>query len=134
MAGSALALQALAAGEARTRQHGLQRPRISHLEWGHDGHFASLATKSVTVLMILKALSTYRCSRAARSNRSPDMKGKVFATNGIGGGQDIYARVMLRKHGLEYRRLHDHRVELSTMKAMLLEKKADVVVGVEAVH
>jgi NitT/TauT family transport system substrate-binding protein len=61
-----------------------------------------------------------------------DMKGKIFATNGIGGGQDIFARVMLRKHGLEY--LRDYttiETTFPTMRPMLLEKKADMVVGVK---
>ncbi len=61
-----------------------------------------------------------------------DMKGKVFATNGIGGGQDVFARVMLRKHGLEYPR--DYTIIEATfpnMRAMLVEKKAHLVVGVK---
>lgn len=61
-----------------------------------------------------------------------DLKGKIFATNGIGGGQDVFARVMLRKHGLEYPR--DYTIiesNFPTMRAMLAEKKADMVVGVK---
>jgi sulfonate transport system substrate-binding protein len=61
-----------------------------------------------------------------------DLKGKVFATNGIGGGQDVFARVMLRKHGVEYPRDYTM-IESSfpAMRAMLAEKKADMVVGVK---
>jgi NitT/TauT family transport system substrate-binding protein len=61
-----------------------------------------------------------------------DLKGKIFATNGIGGGQDVFARVMLRKHGLEYPR--DYTIieaTFPTMRAMLAEKKAHLVIGVK---
>jgi len=61
-----------------------------------------------------------------------DLKGKIFATNGIGGGQDVFARVMLRKHGIEYPR--DYTIiesNFPVMRAMLAEKKADMVVGVK---
>jgi ABC-type nitrate/sulfonate/bicarbonate transport system substrate-binding protein len=61
-----------------------------------------------------------------------DLKGKIFATNGIGGGQDVFARVMLRKNGVEYPR--DYTIiesNFPAMKAMLAEKKADMVVGVK---
>jgi NitT/TauT family transport system substrate-binding protein len=61
-----------------------------------------------------------------------DLKGKVLAMNGIGGGQDIFMRVMLRKHGLEYPR--DFTIiesNFPAMRAMLAEKKADLVVGVK---
>src|SRR5262245_23668788 len=61
-----------------------------------------------------------------------DLKGKIFATNGIGGGQDVFARVMLRKHGLEYPR--DYTIIEATfpaMRAMLAEKKAHLVIGVK---
>jgi NitT/TauT family transport system substrate-binding protein len=61
-----------------------------------------------------------------------DLKGKVFAVNGIGSGQDVFARVMLRRHGVEYPR--DYTMiesNFPTMRAMLAEKKADLVVGVK---
>jgi sulfonate transport system substrate-binding protein len=61
-----------------------------------------------------------------------DLKGKIFATNGVGGGQDVFARVMLRKHGVEYPR--DYTIiesNFPVMRAMLAEKKADMVVGVK---
>jgi sulfonate transport system substrate-binding protein len=61
-----------------------------------------------------------------------DMKGKIYATNGIGGGQDVFARVMMRRHGLEYPR--DYTIIEATfpnMRAMLAEKKAHLVIGVK---
>src|SRR5499426_2058255 len=56
-----------------------------------------------------------------------DLKGKVVATNAAGSAVDIAMRAMLRKHGLEDRR--DYTVvegPFPTMKAMLVQKKADL--------
>jgi sulfonate transport system substrate-binding protein len=61
-----------------------------------------------------------------------DLKGKVAAVNGIGGGQDIFMRVMLRRHGLETPR--DYTVieaQFPSMGSLMIEKKADLVVGVK---
>jgi sulfonate transport system substrate-binding protein len=60
-----------------------------------------------------------------------DLKGKVIATPGIGGAIDIAMRVMLRRHGLEDKR--DYSVieaPMPAMKALLAERKADLVPGV----
>jgi NitT/TauT family transport system substrate-binding protein len=60
-----------------------------------------------------------------------DLKGKVIASNAVGSGVDIAMRAMLRKHGLEDKR--DYTVveaPFPTMKAMLIEKKADMVSAV----
>ena len=57
-----------------------------------------------------------------------DLKGKVVATNAAGSAVDIASRAMLRKHGLEDKR--DYTVieaPFPTMKAMLSEKKADLI-------
>src|SRR3977135_4199886 len=57
-----------------------------------------------------------------------DLKGKVLATNAIGAAVDIGARAMLKRHGLEDKR--DYTVieaPFPTMRAMLGEKKADLV-------
>jgi ABC-type nitrate/sulfonate/bicarbonate transport system substrate-binding protein len=64
--------------------------------------------------------------------RVEDLKGKVVAVNAIGAGTDIFMRVMLRKNGLEYPR--DYTIieaPFPTMKAMLGEKKADLIIGVK---
>ena len=56
-----------------------------------------------------------------------DLKGKVVATNAAGSAVDIAMRAMLRKHGLEDKR--DYTVveaPFPTMKAMLMQKKADL--------
>jgi NitT/TauT family transport system substrate-binding protein len=60
-----------------------------------------------------------------------DLKGKIVATNAAGSAVDIAMRAMLRKHGLEDKR--DYTVleaPLPTMKAILLEKKADLISSV----
>jgi sulfonate transport system substrate-binding protein len=60
-----------------------------------------------------------------------DLKGKVIATNAIGSAVDIAMRAMLRKHGLEDKR--DYTVveaQFPTMRAMLAEKKVDLIPGV----
>ena len=57
-----------------------------------------------------------------------DLKGKVIATNAAGSAVDIAMRAMLQKHGLEDKR--DYTIieaPFPTMKAMLQEKKVDLV-------
>src|SRR5882757_6721456 len=60
-----------------------------------------------------------------------DLKGKVVATNAAGSAVDIAMRAMLRKHGLEDKR--DYTIveaPFPTMRAMLAEKKVDLVPAV----
>ena len=60
-----------------------------------------------------------------------DLKGKVLATNSMGSGVDVAMRAMLRKHGLEANR--DYTIveaPFPAMKAMLAEKKVDLITGV----
>jgi len=60
-----------------------------------------------------------------------DLKGKVLATNAAGSAVDVAMRNMLKKHGLEDKR--DYTVVESgfpTMRAMLAEKKVDLVPAV----
>ena len=60
-----------------------------------------------------------------------DLKGKVIATNVIGSAVDVATRAMLRKSALEDKR--DYTVieaPFPTMRAMLAEKKADLIPGV----
>ena len=60
-----------------------------------------------------------------------DMKGKVAATNGLGSGVDIVMRAALHKHGLEATRDYTMiEAPFPAHKAILKEKKADLVVGV----
>jgi NitT/TauT family transport system substrate-binding protein len=60
-----------------------------------------------------------------------DLKGKVIATNAVGSGVDIVMRAMLRKHGLEDKRDYTMvEAPFPTMRAMLAEKKVDMIPGV----
>ncbi len=57
-----------------------------------------------------------------------DLKGKILATNAIGGAVDMALRAMLRKHGLEDKR--DYTIieaELPQQRAMLESRKVDLV-------
>ncbi len=57
-----------------------------------------------------------------------DLKGKVIASNAAGSGVDIAIRAMLRKNGLDDRKdVTFVEAAFPNMKAMLLEKKADLV-------
>jgi sulfonate transport system substrate-binding protein len=61
----------------------------------------------------------------------PDLKGKVLATNGFGGAIDIALRVALRKNNLEDKRdVTIVEAALPSMKAMLAEKKVDLISAV----
>jgi NitT/TauT family transport system substrate-binding protein len=64
-------------------------------------------------------------------NSIEDLKGKVLATNGVGGAIDIALRAALRNHGLEDKR--DVTIvegALPSMKAMLMEHKVDLIPAV----
>jgi len=64
-------------------------------------------------------------------NKIEDMKGKVAATNGLGSGVDIAMRAALHRHGLEVTRDYTMiEAPFPAHKAILKEKKADLVVGV----
>jgi sulfonate transport system substrate-binding protein len=60
-----------------------------------------------------------------------DLKGKILATNALGSAVDIAMKAMLRKNGMEDRR--DYTVveaQFPAMRALLAERKADLVPGV----
>ncbi len=60
-----------------------------------------------------------------------DLKGKAIATNAAGSAVDIAMRAMLRNHGLEDRRDYTTiEAPFPTMRAMLAEKKVDLVPAV----
>lgn len=60
-----------------------------------------------------------------------DLKGKAVATNAAGSAVDIAMRAMLRNHGLEDRRDYTTiEAPFPTMRAMLAEKKVDLVPAV----
>jgi sulfonate transport system substrate-binding protein len=60
-----------------------------------------------------------------------DLKGKVVSSNAAGAAVDIAMRAMLKKHGLEDKRDYTHiEAPLPAQKAMLLEKKTDLICSV----
>jgi NitT/TauT family transport system substrate-binding protein len=60
-----------------------------------------------------------------------DLKGKVLASNAIGGGLDVSIRAMLRKHKIDDKRdVSIIEGGFSTLVAMLEERKADLVASV----
>ena len=60
-----------------------------------------------------------------------DLKGKVLATNGAGSAVDIALRAMLRQHGLDDQKdVTILEIGLPNMKAVLSEKKADLICAV----
>jgi NitT/TauT family transport system substrate-binding protein len=73
----------------------------------------------------------YFVRKDAGINKIADMKGKVAATNGLGSGVDIAMRTALRRSGLEVKRDYTMiEAPFPAHKAMLKERKADLVVGV----
>jgi NitT/TauT family transport system substrate-binding protein len=61
-----------------------------------------------------------------------DLKGKVIATNAIGGALDMVAKAMFLKHGLvDPRDYSDVEIAFPNMKSVLLEHKADFIVVIE---
>jgi sulfonate transport system substrate-binding protein len=128
--GSAMALQALAAGE-------VELANMAFNVLGPAVLNAGMTDIRIVGDEIRDGFENYESTQYLVLKDGPvksiaDMKGKVLAVNGIGGGQDIFARVMFRKHGIEYPRDYTLiEATFPTMKPMLLEKKADLVVGVK---
>jgi NitT/TauT family transport system substrate-binding protein len=73
--------------------------------------------------------STLYLVRADSPIRSiEDLKGKVIASNGIGGAIDMAIRAMLREHGLEDRRDYSLvEAGFAALNPMLIDRKADMV-------
>jgi len=130
LAGSSVALQALAAGE-------LDISPMTFNVLGPAILNAGLSDLRIVADEVRDGVDGYDTNRYMVLKSGPvqkveDLKGKVVAINGIGGGQDIFMRVMLRKHGLEYPRDYTLiEAQFPNMKSLLLEKKADLVVGVK---
>jgi ABC-type nitrate/sulfonate/bicarbonate transport system substrate-binding protein len=73
----------------------------------------------------------YFVRRDSGINAIADMKGKVAVTNGLGSGVDIIMRTALRRAGLEATRDYTMiEAPFPTHKAILKERKGDLVVGV----
>jgi sulfonate transport system substrate-binding protein len=129
-AGSSATLQALAAGE-------LDITPMTFNVLGPAILNADLSDLRIIADEVRDGVEGYDTNRYMVLKDGPiksvkDLKGKVVAINGIGGGQDIFMRVMLRKNGLDFPR--DYTIietQFPSMKSFLIEKKADLVVGVK---
>ena len=128
--GSSTALTALAAGELELANLTFTQVPTAILNGGMDD-------LRILVDEFRDGVSGYDTIQYMVLKDSPidkveDLKGKVIAVNAIGAGTDIFMRVMLRKHGLEYPR--DYTIieaPFPTMRAILTEKKAQLIIGVK---
>lgn len=128
--GSSVALQALAAGE-------LDLCPMTFNVLGPAILNADLTDLRIVADEVRDGVEGYDTNRYMVAKDGPvhtieDMKGKIAAINGIGGGQDIFMRVMLRRHGLNYP--GDYTLieaQFPNMKALLADKKVDLIVGVK---
>lgn len=98
MVGSSVALQALAAGE-------LDISPMTFNVLGPAILNAGLNDLRIVADEVRDGVEGYDTNRYMVLKDGPvqkveGLKGKVVAINGIGGGQDIFMRAMLRKHGL----------------------------------
>jgi len=76
-------------------------------------------------------INQYVVLRDGPIKKVEDLKGKVLATNGIGSSGDMAMRVMLGKHGLDPKRdVSIVEAAFPTMKAMLAQKKADLITSI----
>jgi len=81
--------------------------------------------------MLAREATSRTASADGPVKKPEDMKGKVVATNAAGSAVDVATRAMLRKFGLEDKR--DYTVveaPFPAMRAMLAEKKVDLIPGV----
>jgi ABC-type nitrate/sulfonate/bicarbonate transport system substrate-binding protein len=130
VAGSSIGLQAIAAGELE-----MAAMTFNVLATAvQNAHLDDLRVVSDEARDGINGYDTnlYLVAKDGPIQKVEDLKGKVVAINGIGGGQDIFMRVMLRRHHLEANK--DYSIiesNFPSMKAMLGEKKADMVVGVK---
>ena len=130
VAGSSVALQALAAGE-------LELCPMTFNVLGPAILSAGLTDLRIIADEVRDGVEGYDTNRyMVRKDggieKVEDLKGKIAAINGIGGGQDIFMRVMLRRHNVEYPR--DYTIveaQFPNMKGLLADKKVDLIVGVK---
>jgi sulfonate transport system substrate-binding protein len=72
----------------------------------------------------------YSVLRDGPIKRVEDLKGKVVASIGAGGGSDIAMRAFLRNHGLEDKRDYSVvEVGFPSMRAVLADRKVDLIQG-----
>ncbi len=122
VAGSSIGLQALAANE-------LDLVAMTFNVLGTAIQNAGMDDLRIVIDEIRDGVEGYETNHYMVLKDGPvktieDLKGKIVAINGIGGGQDIFMRVMLERHGIKYP--GDFTIveaQFPNMKALLLEKK-----------
>ena len=76
--------------------------------------------------------TSYMVLRDGPVKKIEDLKGKVVATNAIGGALDMVAKAKFYKHGLlDKRDFTTVEVAFPNMKSVLLERKTDFIVAIE---
>lgn len=129
-AGSSVALTALAAGELELSNFTFTQVPAAVINGG-------MTDLRIVIDEFRDGVEGYNSNlfsvrKDSNIQKIADLKGKVIAVPAVGSGSDIFMRVMLRKHGLEAQR--DYVVvesEYPLMKAMLLSKKADLIMAVK---
>ena len=78
-----------------------------------------------------KSTTQYYVLKDGPIQKVEDLKGKVVSSNAAGSAVDVAMRAMLKKHGLEDKRDYTFiEAALPAQKAMLLDKKADLIASV----
>ena len=78
-----------------------------------------------------KSTTQYYVLKDSPIQKVEDLKGKVVSSNAAGSAVDVAMRAMLKKHGLEDKRDYTFiEAALPAQKAMLLDKKADLISSV----
>jgi NitT/TauT family transport system substrate-binding protein len=128
--GSSVALNLMATNE-------LEIAPLTFTQLGPAIQNAGLADLRIIADDLRDGVEGYETNKYMVRNDSPvqkveDLKGKIIAVPGIGAGMDVFMRVMLRKHGLEFPKDYTIvEVNFPNMGAVLAEKKADLVIGVK---
>ncbi len=78
-----------------------------------------------------KSTTQYYVLKDGPIQKVEDLKGKVVSSNAAGSAVDVAMRAMLKRHGLEDKRDYTFiEAPLPTQKAMLLDKKTDLISSV----
>jgi sulfonate transport system substrate-binding protein len=124
--GSAPQITALAADE-------LDIAALAHISFGTAIVNAHMSDLRIIADVFQDGVDDYYTTRYLVRRDGPiktieDLKGKVVASSGIGGAQDMGIRAMLRRHGLEDRRDYSVvEVQFPNMATSLAEGRVDLV-------
>lgn len=128
--GSAVALTMLAAGE-------IDLVNFTFTQLSPAIHGAGMSDLRIVLDEFRDGAPGYSTNEYVVAKDGPiqkveDLKGKVIAVPAIGTGMDVFMRAHLRRNGLVYPRDYTLiEAPMPSMKAMLLEKKADLAVAVK---